>query len=379
LVTAAASFASKLGRSLEQKLESERRVLDKQLEKEALDWQQQQQPKRINSWGVVKAAVHGSMKFKQGLAGSKDPVSPGGLRSPPKGSPSAVTTSSEQHSDAEQATTHPSPPHSTSKWLTASDRLVRGRDATEGQRLSVALRATGALKAPFMPLPTEPLSEWSELRLRQRHREVQRLHDVYVESQQRQRSSFEDILKVYYPVSTRAELLEMELWTHKQAVVTKREYTLDELVEIRSMFESLDTSKDGTLDLQELVAAGWGGTTDDEYADLKRMFDEIDEDGDGEMDIEGFTRLVTECKLLDGDLAAAPAAVATSTDVERTRMGRPAEPTRRPSLAMLSRSSIAEAQTVVGRAEQLRLEASNAAALVDSPGESSSRPTPTTL
>ena len=358
LVTADASFASKLGRSLQQKLESERRVLDKQLEKEALDWQQQQQPKHKKSWGLVKAAMPGSMQFKQGLADSKDAVSPGGLRSPPKGSPSAATTSSEQHSsDAEQATTHPSPPHSTSKWVTAFDRLVRGRDATEGQRLSVALRATGALKAPFMPLSTEPLSEWSELRLQQRHREVQRLHDVYVESQQRQRSSFEDILKVYYPVSTRAELLEMESWTHKQAVVTKREYTLDELVEIRSMFESLDSSKDGTLDLKKLVAAGWGGTTDDEYADLKRMFDEIDEDGDGKMDIEGFTRLVTECKLLDGDLAADAAAAAASTDVERTRMGRPAEPTRRPSLAMLSKSSIAE---TVGssRAEQLRLEAS---------------------
>ena len=333
-------------------------MLDKQLEKEALDWQQQQQPKPKKSWGLVMAAMQGSMQFKQGSADSKDAVSPGGLRSPPKGSPSAATTSSEQHSsDAEQATTHPSPPHSTSKWVTASDRLVRGRDATEGQRLSVALRATGALKALFMPLSTEPLSEWSELRLQQRHREVQRLHDVYVESQQRAQSSFEDILKVYYPVSTRAELLEMESWTHKQAVVTKREYTLDELVEIRSMFESLDSSKDGTLDLKKLVAAGWGGTTDDEYADLKRMFDEIDEDGDGKMDIEGFTRLVTECKLLDGDLAADAAAAAASTDVERTRMGRPAEPTRRPSLAMLSKSSIAE---TVGssRAEQLRLEAS---------------------
>lgn len=238
--------------------------------------------------------------------------------------------------------------------------------------MSVALRATGALKAPFTSQHQEPLSERSELRLRQRHREVQRLHDVYVESQQRQRSTFEDILKVYYPVSTRAELLEMESWTRKQATVTKREYTLDELGEIRSMFKSLDTSKDGTLDLKELVAAGWGGTTDDEYADLKRMFDEIVEDGDGEMDIEGFTRLVTECKLLDGDLAAAPAAAATSTDVERTRMSRPAEPTRRPSLAMLS--SMAE---TVGRAEQLRLEASNAAALVDSPGESSCSSKPT--
>ena len=330
-------------------MESERRMLDKQLEKEALDWQQQQQPKHKKSWGLVKAAMPGSMQFKQGLADSKDAVSPGGLRSPPKGSPSAATTSSEQHSsDAEQATTHPSPPHSTSKWVTASDRLVRGRDATEGQRLSVALRATGA-----------------KLRLRQRHREVQRLHDVYVESQQRQRSSFEDILKLYFPVSTRTELLEMESWTHKQAVVTKREYSLDELVEIRSMFESLDSSKDGTLDLKKLVAAGWGGTTDDEYADLKRMFDEIDEDGDGKMDIEGFTRLVTECKLLDGDLAADAAAAAASTDVERTRMGRPAEPTRRPSLAMLSKSSIAE---TVGssRAEQLRLEASSAAASAQS-------------
>ena len=84
------------GDGLEQKLESERRVLDKQLEKEALDWQQQQQPKPKKSWGLVMAAMQGSMQFKQGSADSKDAVSPGGLRSPPKGSPSAATTSSEQ-------------------------------------------------------------------------------------------------------------------------------------------------------------------------------------------------------------------------------------------------------------------------------------------
>eukprot|EP00964_Phaeocystis_antarctica_P155732 scaffold125042_cov63-Phaeocystis_antarctica.AAC.1 len=153
----------------------------------------------------------------------------------------------------------------------------------------------------------------------------------------------------------------MESWTHKQAVVTKREYSLDELVEIRSMFDGLDTSKRGSLKLEELIAAGWGGTTDDEHADLKRMFDENDEDGDGSMDIEGFTCLVTECKLLDGDLAADPAAATTSTDVERARPGRPAEPTRRPSLAMLSSTT-----ETVGRAEQLRLEASSAAASAQS-------------
>ena len=362
LVTAAADFASKLGRSLEQKLESERRVLDTQLEKEALDWQQKQPPKPKSPWGlgVLKAAVHGSMKFKQGLAGSEEAVSPGSVRkfnqglAGPKdsmspGSLRAATASSEQHSsDAERATTHLSPLHSASKW-------------DEGQRLSVALRATAALKAPFTPLPTESLAIWSELRLRQRHREVQRLHDLYVGSEQRQRSSFEDILKLYFPVSTRTELLEMESWTHKQAVVTKREYSLDELVEIRSMFDGLDTSKRGSLKLEELIAAGWGGTTDDEHADLKRMFDENDEDGDGSMDIEGFTCLVTECKLLDGDLAADPAAATTSTDVERARPGRPAEPTRRPSLAMLSSTT-----ETVGRAEQLRLEASSAAASAQS-------------
>lgn len=352
-VTAAASIASTLAKSLEQKLERKRQVLDKQLEEEALDWQQRQQPKPKFSLAGVKAAVRASMKLNQGLAGSKEAVSPGSLRSPPKGSPSAATTSSEQHSsDAERrATTHPSPPHSTSKWVSASEQLLRGRDAAEGPRLSVAMRATGALRA--------------ELRLRQRCREVQRLHDVYVDSEQRQWSSFEDILKVYYPSLTRTELLEMDSWTRKQAVVAKREYTLDELVEIRSMFEGLDKSRSGTLEMEKLVAAGWGGTTDDEHADLNRMFDEIDEDGDGSIDIEGFTRLVTECKLLDGDLAAAPPPAAAA--VERTRTSRPAALTRRPSLAMLDSERVGT--TRIGRPEQLRLEASSAAALVDS-GES---------
>ena len=45
-VTAAASIASTLAKSLEQKLERKRQVLDKQLEEEALDWQQRQQPKK---------------------------------------------------------------------------------------------------------------------------------------------------------------------------------------------------------------------------------------------------------------------------------------------------------------------------------------------
>lgn len=240
----------------------------------------------------------------------------------------------------------------------ASQRLVAGRDAAEAKELSVAWRVTGALKAPFR---AEPLSEWSELRLRQRQREVQSLYDVYETSQQRQRSSFEDVLKAYYPSATRTELHNMLLWTHKQEVETKREYTTNELAEIKSMFKELDKDRGGTLELEELVAAGWGGTTDEELADVKRMFDEIDEDGDGSIDIEGFTRLVSECKILDGDLTAPTPTAATSTDIERTRTSRRTEQTRRPSLAMLSAKERKE-----DRVEQLKLEASKAAALVDS-------------
>ena len=93
---------------------------------------------------------------------------------------------------------------------------------------------------------------------------------------------------------------------------------------------------------------------------VEALYAIIDEDGDGSIDIEGFTRLVTECKLLDGDLAAPTPTAATSTDIERTRTSRRPELTRRPSLAMLS------AKETVDRVEQLRLEASKAAALVDS-------------
>ena len=412
LATAATSFVSKVGKSLEQRLEGERRLLDKKLAKESREWQQQQQPVPV-SWAGVRGATHFAMALKQGVASTKDATSPGDLRRPPTSSstkdavspgdlrrsscssvkdavspgalrrPScssvkdAVTpaalrrpsiasstrsaSSSEQHSseqhssDGEQGTTSPSLPL-TSKWLMASERLVRGRDATEAKQLSMAWRVTGALNAPFR---AEPMSEWSELRLRQRQREVQSVYDVYETSQQRQRSSFEDVLKAYYPSATRTELREMVSWTVKEEVETKRVYTAEELAEIKSMFKELDKDRGGTLELEELVAAGWGGETDEEQADFKRTFDEIDEDGDGSIDIEGFTRLVTECKLLDGDIAAPTPTAATSTDIERTRTSRRPELTRRPSLAMLS------AKETVDRVEQLRLEASKAAALVE--------------
>ena len=418
LATAAASFVSKVGRNLEQRLEGERRLLDNKLAKESLEWQQQQQPVPVSSWAGVRGATHMSMALRLGVASTKDAVSPGDLRRPSCSStkdavspgdlrrpscssakdavspgdlrrPSCSSTkdavtpgalrrpscasstrsstrsassseqhSSEQHSsDGEQGTTSPSLPR-TSKWFTASQRLVAGRDAAEAKELSMAWRVTGALKAPFR---AEPLSEWSELRLRQRQREVQSLYDVYETSQQRQRSSFEDVLKVYYPSATRTELRDMLSWTHKQEVETKREYTTNELAEIKSMFNELDKDRGGTLELEELVAAGWGGTTDEEQADMKRMFDEIDEDGDGSIDIEGFTRLVTECKILDGDLTAPTPTAATSADIERTRTSRRTEQTRRPSLAMLSAKERKE-----DRVEQLKLEASKAAALVDS-------------
>ena len=384
LATAAASFVSKVGRNLEQRLEGERRLLDNKLAKESLEWQQQQQPVPVSSWAGVRGATHMSMALRLGVASTKDAVSPGDLRRPSCSStkdavtPGALrrpscasstrsstrsTSSSEQHSseqhssDGEQGTTSPSLPR-TSKWFTASQRLVAGRDAAEAKELSMAWRVTGALKAPFR---AEPLSEWSELRLRQRQREVQSLYDVYETSQQRQRSSFEDVLKVYYPSATRTELRDMLSWTHKQEVETKREYTTNELAEIKSMFNELDKDRGGTLELEELVAAGWGGTTDEEQADMKRMFDEIDEDGDGSIDIEGFTRLVTECKILDGDLTAPTPTAATSADIERTRTSRRTEQTRRPSLAMLSAKERKE-----DRVEQLKLEASKAAALVDS-------------
>ena len=384
LATAAASFVSKVGRNLEQRLEGERRLLDNKLAKESLEWQQQQQPVPVSSWAGVRGATHMSMALRLGVASTKDAVSPGDLRRPSCSStkdavtpgalrrPSCASStrsstrsassseqhSSEQHSsDGEQGTTSPSLPR-TSKWFTASQRLVAGRDAAEAKELSMAWRVTGALKAPFR---AEPLSEWSELRLRQRQREVQSLYDVYETSQQRQRSSFEDVLKVYYPSATRTELRDMLSWTHKQEVETKREYTTNELAEIKSMFNELDKDRGGTLELEELVAAGWGGTTDEEQADMKRMFDEIDEDGDGSIDIEGFTRLVTECKILDGDLTAPTPTAATSADIERTRTSRRTEQTRRPSLAMLSAKERKE-----DRVEQLKLEASKAAALVDS-------------
>jgi len=137
-------------------------------------------------------------------------------------------------------------------------------------------------------------------------------------------------------------------------------YTADELAEIKCMFKLLDKDRGGTLELEELVEAGWGGVTDGEQADFKRTFDEIDEDGDGSIDIEGFTRLVTECKLLDGDLAAPTPTAATSTDIERTRTSRRPELTRRPSLA-----TTLSAKETVDRVEQLRLEAALASKLVD--------------
>ena len=428
LATTAVSFVSKVGKSLEQRLEGERRLLDKKLAKESREWQQQQQPVPVSSWAGVRGATHFAMALKQGAASTKDAVSPGDLRRPPTSSstkdavspgdlrrpptssskmdavspgvlrrpscssvkdavspgalrrpscssvkdavtPAALrrpsiasstrsTSSSEQHSsDGEQGTTSPSLPR-TSKWLVASERLVRGRDAAEAKQLSMAWRVTGALNAPFR---AEPMSEWSELRLRQRQREVQSVYDVYETSQQRQRSSFEDVLKAYYPSATRTELREMVSWTVKEEVETKRVYTADELAEIKRMFIALDKDRGGTLELEELVEAGWGGTTSEEQADLKRTFDEIDEDGDGSIDMEGFTRLVTECKLLDGDLAARPTpTAATSTDIERTRTSRRLELTRRPSLAMLSAKS-----ETVDRVEQLRLEAALASKLVD--------------
>ena len=391
LATAATSFVSKVGKSLEQRLEGERRLLDKKLAKESREWQQQQQPVPVSSWAGVRGATHFAMALKQGAASTKDAVSPGdlrrsscssakdavspgalrrpscssvkdavtpgALRRPSIASSTRSASSSEQHSsDGEQGTTSPLLLR-TSKWFVASERLVRGRDAAEAKQLSVAWRVTGALNAPFR---AEPMSEWSELRLRQRQREVQSVYDLYETSQQRQRSSFEDVLKAYYPSATRTELREMVSWTVKEEVETKRVYTADELAEIKSMFKELDKDRGGTLELEELVAAGWGGTTDEEQADFKRTFDEIDEDGDGSIDIEGFTRLVTECKLLDGDLAAPTPTAATSTDIERTRTSRRPELTRRPSLAMLS------AKETVDRVEQLRLEASKAAALVDS-------------
>ena len=393
LATAATSFVSKVGKSLEQRLEGERRLLDKKLAKESREWQQQQQPVPVSSWAGMRGATHFAMALKQGAASTKDAVSPGDLRRPPTSSstkdavspgvlrrPScssvkdAVTpgalrrpsiasstrsaSSSEQHSsDGEQGTTSPLLLR-TSKWFMASERLVRGRDAAEEKQLSMAWRVTGALNAPFR---AEPMSEWSELRLRQRQREVQSVYDVYETSPQRQRSSFEDVLKAYYPSATRTELREMGSWTVKEEVETKRVYTADELAEIKSMFKELDKDRGGTLELEELVEAGWGGTTDEEQADFKRTFDEIDEDGDGSIDIEGFTRLVTECKLLDGDLAAPTPTAATSTDIERTRTSRRPELTRRPSLA-----TTLSAKETVDRVEQLRLEASKAAALVDS-------------
>ena len=411
LATTAVSFVSKVGKSLEQRLEGERRLLDKKLAKESREWQQQQQPVPVSSWAGVRGATHFAMALKQGVASTKDAVSPGDLRRPPTSTstkdavspgdlrrpptssstmdavspgvlrrpscssvkdavtPGALrrpsiasstrsTSSSEQHSsDGEQGTTSPSLPR-TSKWLMASERLVRGRDAAEEKQLSMAWRVTGALNAPFR---AEPMSEWSELRLRQRQREVQSVYDLYETSQQSKRSSFEDVLKAYYPSATRTELREMVSWTVKEEVETKRVYTADELAEIKRMFIALDKDRGGTLELEELVEAGWGGTTDEEQADLKRTFDEIDEDGDGSIDIEGFTRLVTECKLLDGDLAARPTpTAATSTDIERTRTSRRLELTRRPSLAMLSAKS-----ETVDRVEQLRLEAALASKLVD--------------
>ena len=393
LATAATSFVSKVGKSLEQRLEGERRLLDKKLAKESREWQQQQQPVPVSSWAGVRGATHFAMALKQGAASTKDAVSPGDLRRPPTSSstkdavspgdlrrsscssvkdavtPGALrrpsiasstrsTSSSEQHSsDGEQGTTSPSLPR-TSKWLVASERLVRGRDAAEEKQLSMAWRVTGALNAPFR---AEPMSEWSELRLRQRQREVQSVYDLYETSQQSKRSSFEDVLKAYYPSATRTELREMVSWTVKEEVETKRVYTADELAEIKRMFIALDKDRGGTLELEELVAAGWGGETDEEQADFKRTFDEIDEDGDGSIDMEGFTRLVTECKLLDGDLAARPTpTAATSTDIERTRTSRRLELTRRPSLAMLSAKS-----ETVDRVEQLRLEAALASKLVD--------------
>ena len=393
LATTAVSFVSKVGKSLEQRLEGERRLLDKKLAKESREWQQQQQPVPVSSWAGVRGATHFAMALKQGAASTKDAVSPGDLRRPPTSSstmdavspgvlrrpscssvkdavtPGALrrpsiasstrsTSSSEQHSsDGEQGTTSPSLPR-TSKWLVASERLVRGRDAAEEKQLSMAWRVTGALNAPFR---AEPMSEWSELRLRQRQREVQSVYDLYETSQQSKRSSFEDVLKAYYPSATRTELREMVSWTVKEEVETKRVYTADELAEIKRMFIALDKDRGGTLELEELVEAGWGGTTSEEQADLKRTFDEIDEDGDGSIDMEGFTRLVTECKLLDGDLAARPTpTAATSTDIERTRTSRRLELTRRPSLAMLSAKS-----ETVDRVEQLRLEAALASKLVD--------------
>ena len=392
LATAATSFVSKVGKSLEQRLEGERRLLDKKLAKESREWQQQQQPVPVSSWAGVRGATHFAMALKQGAASTKDAVSPGDLRRPPTSSstkdavspgvlrrpscssvqdavtPGALrrpsiasstrsTSSSEQHSsDGEQGTTSPLLPR-TSKWFVASERLVRGRDAAEEKQLSMAWRVTGALNAPFR---AEPMSEWSELRLRQRQREVQSVYDLYETSQQSKRSSFEEVLKAYYPSATRTELREMVSWTVKEKVETKRVYTADELAEIKRMFKALDKDRGGTLELEELVEAGWGGTTDEEQADLKRTFDEIDEDGDGSIDIEGFTRLVTECKLLDGDLAAPTPTAATSTDIERTRTSRRPELTRRPSLA-----TTLSAKETVDRVEQLRLEAALASKLVD--------------
>ena len=388
LATTAASFVSKVGKSLEQRLEGERRLLDKKLAKESREWQQQQQPVPVSSWAGVRGATHFAMALKQGVASTKDAVSPGdlrrsscssakdavspgalrkpscssvkdavtpgALRRPSIASSTRSASSSEQHSsDGEQGTTSPSLPR-TSKWFMASERLVRGRDAAEEKQLSMAWRVTGALNAPFR---AEPMSEWSELRLRQRQREVQSVYDLYETSQQSKRSSFEEVLKAYYPSATRTELREMVSWTVKEKVETKRVYTADELAEIKRMFKALDKDRGGTLELEELVEAGWGGTTDEEQADFKRTFDEIDEDGDGSIDIEGFTRLVTECKLLDGDLAAPTPTAATSTDIERTRTSRRPELTRRPSLAMLSASA--------DRVEQLRLEAALASKLVD--------------
>lgn len=285
VVAVTADFTAKLGRrvTLERQLERERRVLDKQVHAAAL-------------WGVVKSAVQGSVAFKLSQSAAPSAV--------PSAAPSAA------------------PKESQNKWQLAARQLEKPTIAT------VVAAALGA--------------DWSKLRLRQRRREVQRLHDVYVNSAQRG-STFEEILKLYYPNSKRADLLEMESWTVKEVVVEEKEHTVEELLEIRAMFEAIDEDKGGSLELEELIAAGWGGTTDEDQADLERMFNLIDEDGDGSIDIEGFTRLVIECKLLDGDLLTAH-----SVDAVRSRT----TVNQRPSLATLN--SVPDSH---GKAEQLRLEA----------------------
>ena len=247
----------------------------------------------------------------------------------------AATATPQQHSELSRhcpeyrgkasATAAITPATPRSEGKAHSFRRPRSDDAAE--RMARRLNAVRTRRKHVLDLFSVFQTETEKNRAQQRLRHEGQQQPAALTGSH---SSFEAVLRLYYPHATIAEQEEMAQWVATALAATtasttvahasepvpssmsgdpkvggsqggsvQRYFTPEERDEIGALFRRFDRDSSGTIEIDELLAAGWG---EGEFGEreLRRMFATVDTDDDDSIDLDGFTQLCSMCRQLDG-------------------------------------------------------------------------------